>query len=376
MINSFGAFQTYYSSTLDRTPSDISWIGSFQIFLLFFVGTFAGRLTDAGFFRPCMISGICFEVVGTFTAAQSTQYWQLFLSQGICVGLGNGLLFCPTVAVISTYWHRKRALAIGIAAAGSGTGGIIFPSMVRQLLPKVGFAWTMRSIGFLQLGCLLVSLLFLKTRVPPRSTGKLIDVASFSELEYTFYAVGTFLCFWGFYFPFFYIASYSRDKQGLSYAASLDLLLVLNGVGVVGRVVPNFLADKLGTFNLFVPIAAVTTLMIYCWPAVRSAAGLYAWACIYGVAAGGISSLFPAALSTLTADLRKLGTRMGMVFTIVSFAVLTGPPITGVIITSLEGRYIGAQMFAGSSMALGTGFVYLSAHIKRRKTGKSLLSKI
>jgi hypothetical protein len=32
-------------------PSDISWIGSIQIFLLFFIGTFSGRATDAGYFR-------------------------------------------------------------------------------------------------------------------------------------------------------------------------------------------------------------------------------------------------------------------------------------------------------------------------------------
>ena len=42
-INCFGVFQTYYSSTLNHSPSDISWIGSTQVFLLFFIGTFSGR---------------------------------------------------------------------------------------------------------------------------------------------------------------------------------------------------------------------------------------------------------------------------------------------------------------------------------------------
>jgi hypothetical protein len=48
-INSFGVFQTYYTETLHRPPSDISWIGSFQTFLLFFIGTFLEERPMRGF---------------------------------------------------------------------------------------------------------------------------------------------------------------------------------------------------------------------------------------------------------------------------------------------------------------------------------------
>lgn len=47
-INSFGVFQTYYATELGLPPATISWIGSIQVFLLFFIGTFTGRITDAG----------------------------------------------------------------------------------------------------------------------------------------------------------------------------------------------------------------------------------------------------------------------------------------------------------------------------------------
>lgn len=48
-INSFGVFQTYYANELALgPPATISWIGSIQVFLLFFIGTFTGRITDAG----------------------------------------------------------------------------------------------------------------------------------------------------------------------------------------------------------------------------------------------------------------------------------------------------------------------------------------
>jgi MFS family permease len=192
-VNSFGVFQTYYATALHRPPSDISWIGSVQIFLLFFIGTLTGRATDAGYFRPILLVGSAFQVIGIFTSAQATQYWQLFLSQGICMGLGNGCLFCPTMAVLSTYFSKKRMFAMGVAACGSVTGGLAFPSMARELLPSIGFAWTVRSIGFIQLAGLVVVNCFLRTRIPPRRTGPLVDWVAFKELEYTFYAVGVFL---------------------------------------------------------------------------------------------------------------------------------------------------------------------------------------
>ena len=192
VINSFGSFQTYYTTLLDKAPSDIAWIGSFQIFLLFFIGTFTGRLTDAGYFKHLLVTGSILQLVGIFTTAQGTQYWQIFLSQGVVMGLGNGCIFCPALATMSTYFSKRRSLAIGIAATGSATGGLVFPSIVRQLLPSIGFPWTMRVIGFVQLATLLVACIGLRTRLPPRSSGKLIEWSAFREREYAFYAAGSF----------------------------------------------------------------------------------------------------------------------------------------------------------------------------------------
>ncbi|KAF5010066.1 hypothetical protein FDECE_3784 [Fusarium decemcellulare] len=193
VVNSFGVFQTYYTTALNRAPSDISWIGSIQAFLLFFVGTFTGRLTDAGYFRSVMIVGMAFAVLGIFATSVSTSYWQIFLAQGVSTGLGNGFLFCPSVAVISSYFQKKRSLAIGIVACGSVTGGLVYPSMMRELLPKIGFGWTVRAIGFLQAATLTIAIACLKARVPPRKTGQLIEWAAFKELEYSFYTIGTFM---------------------------------------------------------------------------------------------------------------------------------------------------------------------------------------
>lgn len=192
LINSFGVFQSYYVTSLNRPPSDISWVGSIQVFLLFFVGTFTGRLTDAGYCRYVFGFGTFLACLGTFMTSLSTTYWQLLLAQGICTGLGNGCLFCPSLAVLSTYFSKKRSLAIGIAAGGSATGGIVFPIMVQKLLPQIGFGWTMRSLAFVQLGCLLVANLFVRPRLQPRKSGAIVEWGAFKEIPYSLFAIGMF----------------------------------------------------------------------------------------------------------------------------------------------------------------------------------------
>lgn len=192
IVNSFGLFQTYYTTALGRAPSDISWIGSVQIFLLFFVGALTGRLTDAGYFRHVFLLGVAFQLVGIFTASVASAYWQLLLAQGICLGLGNGCLFCPCMSTLSTYFRRRRSLAIGIAACGSATGGLVFPSMVRQLAPVQGFPAALRAIGYVQVATFVVVVVFLRQRIPPRKSGPLVEWRAFAEGEYTLYALGSF----------------------------------------------------------------------------------------------------------------------------------------------------------------------------------------
>lgn len=364
-INSFGIFQTYYTSALGRSPSDISWVGSVQIWLLFFIGTFSGRATDGGFFRAVFVVGACMQLVGVFMASLATTYWQLFLAQGICTGIGNGLVFCPSFALLSGYFSRNRALAIGIAASGSATGGVVFPAIAENLLPRIGFPWTMRVIGFVMMATMSLTVPFFKSRLPPRKSGPLVEWAAFKEAPYLLFSISMFLSFWGLYFAFYYVGIFARQMLGVSQATSINILSVMNGVGLFGRLIPGFVADRyVGPLNAIVPFVLLSSLLIYCWAAVSSVGGIYAFAVVYGFFAAGIQSLFLATLSSLTTDLSKTGVRMGMVLTVISFAALTGSPLAGALIQKGNGNYLYAQMFAGSSLALGF-LTLLAARFKK-----------
>ncbi|XRM43451.1 hypothetical protein ABZX51_006628 [Aspergillus tubingensis] len=373
-MNSFGIFQTYYVDFLNRSDSDVSWIGSVQVFIVFFIGTFTGRFTDAGYFRPVFVVGTILSVLGMFMASISTEYYQIFLAQGICCGIGNGCLFCPALSVTSTYFAKRKMLAVGICACGSATGGLIFTVMFQHLIPQIGYGWTMRVFGFFTLACLIICNILARPRVPPRKTGPLIELAAFKEPSYTLFAVGIFLTFWGVYFAFYYLSSFGVAIINISQEESLTFTLILNGLGIIGRPVPAYLADRYtGPMNILIVVTLFSIICAFAMIGVTSISGLYAWTVVYGIVGNGLQGMFPATLSSLTTDLQKAGVRMGMIFTIVSFAVLTGPPIAGVLITRDNGRYVYAQLFAACSMLVG--FCLLCA-ARLAKTGKVLKYKI
>jgi len=121
--------------------------------------------------------------------------------------------------------------------------------------------------------------------------------------------------------------------------------------------------------NCLIPSAGISAFLYYCWISVTNRGGLYGWAVVYGIVGAALQSLFPATLSSLTTDLRMMGTRMGMIFTIVSFAVLTGPPIAGALIQAKGGEYQYAQMFAGIDLTIGCGFLITARMCKSKKLG-------
>ncbi|KAK6604590.1 MFS monocarboxylate transporter [Botrytis cinerea] len=142
-----------------------------------------------------------------------------------------------------------------------------------------------------------------------------------------------FLSFWGLYFAFFYLGTFARDRLGATTETSVSLLMILNGIGIAGRIIPNLIGDRItGPFNIVTPLSFAACLLIYCWAAVDSIHGMYAFAIIYGFIAAALQALFPATATTLTTDPEKTGVRLGMILSVVGFACLTGPPISGALI--------------------------------------------
>lgn len=65
-VNAFGVYQSYYSQHMGKSDSAISWIGSFQLWLLFSLGIVTGKLFDEGYCRHLIAGGSLIYVFSLF----------------------------------------------------------------------------------------------------------------------------------------------------------------------------------------------------------------------------------------------------------------------------------------------------------------------
>lgn len=211
----FGIYQLYYTNHLNLPTSQVAWIGSLQIFLNNAVCVVGGPLADAGYGRAAVLTGSVLVVLGTFLTSLTTEYWQILLAQGMMTGLGLGLMWMPSTTIVSSYFDRKKSLALTIASAGTGTGSVVFPATVQYLIPRVGFAWAVRCAGLVALVICVVGNLLLKPRLAPRKGATLVEFSAFKESSYTLFAVGTFFFYWALYFGFFYVSAMTSPSPWL-----------------------------------------------------------------------------------------------------------------------------------------------------------------
>ncbi|KAJ6530287.1 major facilitator superfamily domain-containing protein [Mycena capillaripes] len=141
-INSWGVFQAYYQQTIlsGSSSSEIAWIGSLQHSIIFLPGLIVGRLFDISLFRIPCATGSLLIVLATFLVPLCRTLTHFLLCQGLAIGLGCGLVFPPTTAVVGHWWKHRRGFALGVMTCGAALSGTIIPIVVRQLLEGVGFA--------------------------------------------------------------------------------------------------------------------------------------------------------------------------------------------------------------------------------------------
>ena len=175
-VNSFGLFQAYYTTSLRQSPATISWVGGIQIFFMMFIGAFSGSALDAGYYYSVAVPGLALQVLGIFVTSLATNYWQLLVAQGICQSIGRGLTFTPTMALVSTYFTTKRALAVCGMHSGTATGGVVFPITVRQLLDRIGIGWTVGTMGLVFLANAAIALALIRPRPMRRKRGPLMEL--------------------------------------------------------------------------------------------------------------------------------------------------------------------------------------------------------
>ncbi|KAK6834995.1 hypothetical protein PG987_009689 [Apiospora arundinis] len=107
----------------EARPLDYAFVGGFNFAFALLVAPLATSLARRYGARAPMLGGVVLLPAGFIAASFARSVWHLYLSQGLCIGLGIGLVYIPAAAIVPQWFARRRSLASGLCAAGSGVGG-------------------------------------------------------------------------------------------------------------------------------------------------------------------------------------------------------------------------------------------------------------
>ncbi|CAG9864887.1 unnamed protein product [Phyllotreta striolata] len=147
------AFGLLYIEFLDEfkaTKSATSVIGSLFVALPLVGGPICSLLVNAYGCQKMTIVGSAICALGFIGSAYSKSLGVMYLTYGVLGGLSRGLCYITVVVSVAYWFDKRRSLALGISASGTGFGTIIFAPLTNFLLSEYGWRGCLLLLG----GCL------------------------------------------------------------------------------------------------------------------------------------------------------------------------------------------------------------------------------
>ena len=247
--------------------------------------------------------------------------------------------------------------------------------MFRFLVPQIGFPWTVRSIGFVAWGLYLVSYVVLLKRQPKLAgLRRFFDPSALTDLPFMLLCIASVCSATAYYIPSLYLPLVMVERIPTAPAnLGFDLLAILNGASVVGRLLAGFAAAVWGPTETISVCLVFGSVLLFCWSVVDTVAGTIAWSVFWGMISGVLVALPGAFIPLFCPSMAVVGTRSGMYWVFVGLGMLIGSPIGGAIhdgksSSREDGGWWQLQVFAGIFMMTAAVLtVYPVIHLRRKK---------
>lgn len=158
LLYSFGVFLPYLNEEFGMSRAEGSAIFSFRALVLAPAFIIAGRLIDKFDPRAVIFGGGVIAALGMIATGFMTKPWELYLTYGFLVGVGDSVLYITCVAIISRWFVKKRAFAIGIITTGVPLSGLVANPLTAWLITDYGTRNALFMLGILMIMVLLTSL--------------------------------------------------------------------------------------------------------------------------------------------------------------------------------------------------------------------------
>lgn len=326
----YSIYLSYYlNSSLfpDVAKVDFGIIGGLNFGSGLIFGPFVNYLVGIIGLKITMLIGFFFQFVGLLLASFATKLWHVYVCQAVVPGIGLALICIPNINIIPQWFQKRRSIATGITAAGSGVGGIIFNTGMNEILEKYSFRWSLRAQAIICLVVNICALLIFRTRnkdIKPvfNIYDKLVWL-NFGVITTVLFVIFTMLG----YVTLMYNLSDFTISLGYSQQQGATVSMMVS-IGIIfGRPIIGRLSDMYGPINVTMIASFVVGIFaLGMWIPCRNYATALIFACIEGSLMGSIWVNEAAIVVSIT-NLKKMGIAMALLWIIVGISGFVSPII-------------------------------------------------
>lgn len=353
--SSFGVFLAHYLDN-DVFPGgnylSYAFVGSLSISCSMLISPVATTTTRLWGTKVTLGIGVVLETISLIGASFATQIWQLFLSQGVCFGLGMGFMFVGSVGIVPQWFTTRRSLANGFATSGSGFGGLLYSLATGAMIESIGLSWAFRVLGILACVVNTVCTVLIKDRNKIIGSSQLaFDTTLFRRAEYNLMLGYGWFSLLAYVVLIFSLANYARTI-GLSALQAANVSALLNLGQALGRPPIGYFSDSIGRLNMATVMSFTSGLFsLVIWVFADNYGVLIFYALLGGTVAGTFWATV-APVSVEVVGLRNVPSALNILWLILVLPSTFSEPIALQIVDG-TGSYLGAQLFVG--------FMYIAA---------------
>jgi sugar phosphate permease len=152
-----GAMLRPLSSEFGWSTDEVSSVFALRYALFGLLGPFSAVFISRFGVRSVMVVAAGLIAAAMVLATGVHHLWQLFVLWGLVLGLGTGLTALVLGTVVATRWFSdRRGLVVGLLAASTATGQLIFLPLAAWLIERFGWRYAVVPVS---VACVLVALL-------------------------------------------------------------------------------------------------------------------------------------------------------------------------------------------------------------------------
>lgn len=139
---SFGLLYIEFLKEFQESKSKTAWIGSLFMAVPLILGPVGSALVDKFGCRKMTILGGVISGLGFIISSFADSIEMVFFTFGFLSGLGLCLCYVTAVVSIAYWFDKKRTLATGLGACGTGIGTFLYAPMTQYSIEEYGWRGT------------------------------------------------------------------------------------------------------------------------------------------------------------------------------------------------------------------------------------------